>query len=143
MKCDMGMVRISGQAAAEKGLSQRTIEIVIMRMPAVGLLLAMTVGGAWAQTDQAKLTARSFGYALQAMGWCDGFLVHGQTEEKLETIIGQSLREGDLKDDYAAGLFRFTEEEAENGTDKACADAWSRVGPGGSEYNNLLMESPF
>lgn len=89
--------------------------------------------------------ARSFGYAIQAMGWCDGVLVRADTEDRLEAELGQSMR-GDgaaLSDDYRAGLDRFFEDQSTHGDDEACAMAFERVGPEGTEYPGLLIESPW
>ncbi len=91
------------------------------------------------------MAAYSFGYAIQAMGWCPGFLVNGRTEHALEQKYGQPMRgEGAaLKGRYGKGLERFSADEIKSGSDVACAKAWSRVGPYGIEYPGVLMKSPF
>ncbi|WP_108462266.1 hypothetical protein [Devosia naphthalenivorans] len=113
-----------------------------MRSLIIAALLLVVPAVAHGQTDQQILVARSFGYAMQAQGWCDGMMIHLQTEEKLARINGVKLREGDLKMEYLAGLTRFMEDEISNGAEVACKNAWDRVGPNGSEHAFILMETP-
>jgi len=93
----------------------------------------------------AEEASAAFGYALQAMGSCDDYTVHMQTESKLEREYGVPLRgrNSEFRAVHMEGVMRFVDEESELGNEKACQNAWKRVGPSGSEYPGLLMDNPF
>lgn len=109
------------------------------------LVCCLSLASSWQVTLAASVQTASaaFGYALQAMGSCDDFIVHGQTEQKLSKKYGVPIRGDDLREAYMNGLFRFSDEESEIGKERACKNAWRRVGPSGTEYPGLLMANPF
>ncbi|WFS01571.1 hypothetical protein [Rhizobium tumorigenes] len=107
------------------------------------VIIALSAPCAAAASSEAEKAAKSFGYAIQAMGWCKAYSVHAQREAHLDEEYGEPMRGDALKPSFGLGLQRFMTDEAKYGTNGACNKAWSRVGPTGSEYPGLLMKNPF
>lgn len=59
------------------------------RLAALTVIVLLAVP---AQAQAPEDVAKAFGYAIQAMGWCDGIIMKVGTEDRLEAELGQSLR---------------------------------------------------
>ena len=110
-----------------------------------GSLVFVFLGVGTAVADDGAYTSNRFCYALQAMGWCDDYLVRADTEAKLRDEIGADLRgDGSPYDaDCSEGLDRYWSEMEQFGEQAACERAWDAVGPMGSELPGILIENPF
>ena len=98
-----------------------------------------------ATAEDAATAARSLGYALQAGNECEDLIVLLQTEARLERRFGKVLRgeHNALNDEFHRGAMRFLNDLHELGSARACALAFDRVGPDGSEFAGLILTNSF
>ncbi len=112
-----------------------------MKIKSLGLLLPIILSvSCYAKSEKENhKIAENFCYALQIQSVCDGLIMRMDTENKVNSLLDEPIRDkgSKYKESCNKGLFK-----AEGGS-KECKKAWDKFGCYGSEMRGLLQTNPF